>query len=289
MKIGVAAFISSYSIDPGTMAKRCEELGFEAFYLPEHVIIPVANKTPYPYSKDGKIPESYAHFVDPFIGLAFAAAATEKISLGTGVCLVPEHDPLVLAKVVATLDHLSGGRVILGIGAGWLADESEIMGVNFKRRWAMTRECIRAMKELWTKPEASFEGEFIKFPPVKSYPKPVRQPHPPVHIGAGTGGQKMDRALRDTVAIGDGWMPTVITPEAIAPEISKLKQMCADAGRDFSKLEITVYPPPVKSDPKKLREQYRETGVHRLVFLLDAPLPGTYEKQLENLAKAWVD
>jgi probable F420-dependent oxidoreductase len=289
MKIGVLGFVSTNTVDPASMAKRAEALGFESFYLPEHPVIPVKHKTRYPLSADGEIPEPYAHMIDPFVGLALAAAATTKIGLGTGICLVPERDPIILAKEVATLDYYSGGRFIFGIGAGWLRDESEIMGVNFARRWPMTREYIRAMKELWTRPEASFEGEFIKFPPVKCNPKPARKPHPPIHIGAGGIGPSMDRALRDTVAIGDGWAPLGLAPEALATELAKLKAMCGEAGRDYGKLEITMYAPQVKGEPKRVRDEYAKAGAHRLIFILDSPAPSTYEKQLEELAHGWVN
>lgn len=289
MKIGVLGFVASYTVDPGSMAKQAEALGFESFYLPEHPIIPVQHKTPYPLSKDGKIPEPYAQMIDPFVGLTLASAATSKIGLGTGICLVPERDPIILAKEIATLDHYSGGRFIFGIGAGWLRDESEIMGVDFKRRWPITREYIRAMKELWTKPEASFEGEFIRFPAVKCNPKPARKPHPPIHIGAGGVGPNMDRALRDTVAIGDGWAPLGLTPASLATELTKLRKMCGEAGRDFGQLEITMYAPQVGGDPKRVREQYREAGAHRLVFLIDSPQPDTCRKQLEDLARVWLN
>ena len=184
MKIGVLAFVASFTAHPVEVARKCEALGFESFWLPEHAIMPVNPKTPFPQG-DGTIPEVYAHMIDPFVGLALAAGATNRIKLGTGICLVPERDPFNLAKEVATLDYYSGGRVLFGIGAGWLRDESEIMGVDFRRRWPMTREYIRAMKELWTREEASFEGEFVKFPALRSNPKPAQKPHPPVHIGAG--------------------------------------------------------------------------------------------------------
>ncbi len=288
MKIGVLAFVTPYTIDPATLARRAEELGFESFYLPEHPVIPVTHRTPFPLSPDGQIPPMYSQMPDPFVALAFAAAATSRIGLGTGICLVPERDPILLAKEVATLDHYCGGRFIFGIGAGWLADESEIMGVNFKRRWPMTREYVRAMKELWTKPQASFDGEFVKFPPVKCEPKPARKPYPPIHIGAGGMTPSMDRALRDTVAIGDGWAPLGLTPDRLAAELGKLKQMCADAGRDYSKLEISMYAPPADGDPKRIREQYREVGAHRLIFILNEPAPTVWERQLSDLAKAWI-
>jgi probable F420-dependent oxidoreductase len=287
MKIGVLAFVTPYTIDPATMARRAEELGFESFYLPEHPIIPVTHRTPFPLSPDGKIPPMYSQMPDPFVSLAFAAAATKKIILGTGICLVPEREPILLAKEVATLDFYCDGRFIFGIGAGWLADESEIMGVNFKRRWPMTREYVRAMKELWTKPQASFEGEFVRFPPVKCEPKPVQKPYPPIHIGAGGIAPSMDRALRDTVAIGDGWAPLGLSPERLAAELKKLKQMCYDAGRDFAKIEISMYAPP-EGDPKRLLNEYRDAGAHRLIFILNEPAPAVWERQLNDLAKAWI-
>jgi len=289
MKIGVLAFVASYTADPAALAKHCEALGFESFYLPEHPILPVKHKTRYPLSPDGEIPEPYAHMIDPFIGLTLAAAATKHIGLGTGICLVPEREPLVLAKVIATLDHYSGGRFIFGIGAGWLRDESEIMGVDFKRRWAITREYVNAMKELWTKPEASFEGEFVKFPAVKSNPKPARKPHPPVHIGAGGIGPNVDRALRDTVAIGDGWAPLGIPPEQLVVELAKLKKLCGEAGRDFNRLEVTMYAPVLQSgDVKRTIAAYEEAGVHRLILFPEKLGPSEYERDLDTMAKAWV-
>lgn len=288
MKIGLLAFVGPTTANPAVLARKCETLGFESFYLPEHPILPVNHKTPYPLAADGKIPETYANMPDPFVGLALAAGATSKIKLGTGICLVPERDPIVTAKAVATLDFYSGGRFIFGIGAGWLKDESEIMGVDFKRRWAITREYIRAMKALWTTDPASFEGEFVRFPPVRSNPKPIRKPHPPVHIGAGGIGPAMERALRDTVAIGDGWAPLGVPPDALAVELAKLKKLCAEAGRDFAKLEITMYAPALQGDPQTTIERYREAGAHRLICFTEKLAADEYERELESIAKSWI-
>ena len=163
MKIGIFALLSEMTLDPVSVARRCEELGFESIWVPEHAIIPVHTKVPYP-ALDGKIPDVYTRFPDPFVLLGMMASVTRTLKLGTAICLVPERHPLALAKEVATLDYYSGGRFLFGIGAGWQAEESEIMGVDFPRRWPITREYVRAMKELWTKPEASFEGRFLKFP-----------------------------------------------------------------------------------------------------------------------------
>jgi len=270
------------------LPRKAESLGFDAFYLPEHPIIPVVRKSAYPGSADGVMPEVLAHFIDPFIGLAQAGAVTSRIELGTGVCLVPEHDPVILAKEIATLDLCSSGRFIFGIGAGWLAEESAVMGVDFRRRWPMTREYIRAMKKLWTESEAAFDGEFVKFPAVRCNPKPFRKPHPPVLIGATAGGALRDRALRDTVAIGDGWAPLALSPEVLANEAGKLKKLCAEAGRDYDRLQIAMFSPVISGEPRRVREQYQQAGAHQLIFVIDSPAPHTWERQLTDLAQAWV-
>ena len=221
MKIGILNFVGDSTVDPASLAKICEALGFESLFLAEHPVVPThytradgSQRVP-----DGKPPEILCRISDPFVSLSFAAAVTTRIKLGTGICLVPERSPLLTAKEVATLDLYSGGSVIFGIGAGWNAEESAVMGVEFRRRWVMTREYIKAMKELWTKDESTFEGKFVKFPPVYCYPKPIQKPHPPVLIGAGGmqgGAFKPQRALRDTVTIGDGWAPIGLTPGQLA-------------------------------------------------------------------------
>ncbi len=282
MKIGVLAFVASFTAGPVEVARKCEALGFESMWLPEHAIIPVHHKTPFPRG-DGKIPHVYSHMIDPFVGLALAAGATTRLKLGTGICLVPERDPFNLAKEVATLDHYSGGRFLFGIGAGWLRDESEIMGVDFRRRWPMTREYIRAMKELWTRDEASFEGEFVKFPPVRSNPKPAQKPHPPVHIGAGG-----DRALRNTVQIGDGWAPIALKPNELKAELEKLRKLCDEARRDFSKIEITVFAPVAENDTRAAVAAYAAAGAHRLILFPPSLAPDKYEAELEEIARAWI-
>lgn len=287
MKVGVLAFVAEFTIDPARAAKKCEELGFESFWIPEHPIIPVHHQTPYPLG-DGKIPEVYKHMPDPFIALAMAAAATRRIKLGTGICLVPERDPILMAKEVATLDLYSGGRFLFGIGAGWLRDESEIMGVDFPRRWPITRDYVRAMRELWSKDEASYEGKFVKFPPVRSFPKPVQKPWPPVIIGAGGVAPNMDRALKDTVLIGDGWAPLGLPPDRMAQELAKLREMCAEAGRDFSKIDITMFAPVAGADAKTAVKEYGKVGVHRLVIFPPSLAPDKYERELEEIARIWM-
>ena len=175
MKVGVNMTISSQSIEVAALAAKAEALGFESLWLPEHPIIPVQTTSRYGGTADGSIPAAMSDMADPFIGLAQAAAVTSRLRLGTGICLVPERNPLMLAKVIASLDHVSKGRFIFGIGAGWLREETEIMGGNFEHRWSQTREAILAMKALWTQDEAEFHGEYYDFPPVRSSPKPAQK------------------------------------------------------------------------------------------------------------------
>ena len=287
MKIGLQAFVTDNTANPADVARKAEALGFDSIFIPEHPIIPIHHRTPYPMG-DGTIPEFYAHMPDPFVSLALAAGATTRMKLATGICLVPERDPIVMAKEISTLDHFSGGRFLFGIGAGWLADESEIMGVEFKRRWPMTREYIAAMKELWTKPEPSFEGEFVRFPKVKFFPKPAQKPHPPIIIGAGGMGLNCERALKDTVAIGDGWMPLGLTPAQLSTELGNLRTMCAQAKRDFSKIEITFLMLETLPDVARVIKEYQEAGAHRVLVGAPTLAPDKYERELEDLARACI-
>jgi probable F420-dependent oxidoreductase len=294
MKIGVSVFVNERTAKPDLMFRRVEELGFDALIVPEHPIIPVKHRTPYP-AGGGAIPDWYSHMPDPFVLLGIAAAVTSRIKLMTGICLVPEHNPLVLAKEVATVDYFSGGRMYFGIGAGWLADETEIMGVEFAKRWPVTRECIRAMKELWTKPEASFEGKYIKFPAVRSYPKPARKPHPPVLFGANGGAKGPERVLRDVVEMGDGWMPLRLKPAQLQSNLETLKKMCAEAGRDFDKMDVTMFRPYEHDDIKRTYEEYGAAGCHRIVVGTEALYrkgvalePATWQKELDDLARKYL-
>jgi probable F420-dependent oxidoreductase len=293
MKIGILNFVGDSTVDPATLAKSCEALGFESLFLAEHPVVPThytrpdgSNRVP-----EGKPPEILCQISDLFVSLSFAAAVTSRIKLGTGICLVPERPPLLTAKEVATLDLYSGGRVIFGIGAGWNDEESAVMGVEFRRRWAITREYIKAMKELWTTEESSFEGKFVKFPPVYCYPKPLQKPHPPVLIGAGGnqgGAYKPQRALKDTVAIGDGWAPIGLTPDQLAEGLAILKNLCAEAGRDFGKMDITLFSPVGLKNGRHTVEQYRDAGATRLVFFPPPLSPEKVEAELAPLAKDYI-
>jgi probable F420-dependent oxidoreductase len=291
MKIAISCVMTEETAGPALVARTAESLGFEGLFLPEHPVIPVMHRTRYPdRSGDGAIPEFYSHMPDPFVLLAMAAQATTHFKIATAICLVPERNPILLAKEIATLDHFSDGRLLFGVGAGWLAEESEIMGANFRRRWAMTREYVSAMKELWTRPQAAFEGEFVRFPAVRSYPKPRQKPHPPIHIGSNVFGPSCERALRNVLAMGQGWMPYGISPERLTRELVTLKRMCHEAGRDFGGIEITVYPPPNQlskcgGDYHRMIENYRAAGAHRIVLGPATLEPAGVERALELLAR----
>lgn len=223
----------------------------------EHPFIPVKSASRFQGAADGVIPESYAHFIDPFVALARASGMTTRIKLGTGIVLVPERHPLLLAKEVSTLDLFSGGRFLFGIGAGWLREETEIMGGDFDHRWTQTRESILAMKELWTKPEAEFHGRYYNFPPVKSNPKPLQKPHPPVLLGGGAA-----NVLQRVVAWGDGWLPNRVTPDQLRESRATLDRLAKDAGRDPAAITISVYGQPADRD---LIRRLHDAGATRVV------------------------
>ena len=200
MKYGVVMFATDYAIRPDDFAKECEERGFESVWYPEHTHIPASRRSPWPGG--GELPKDYWHTHDLFVSLMAAAAATKTIKVGSGICLVQEHDPIKLAKEVATVDQLSNGRLLFGIGGGWNAEEMENHGTPFDRRWKILREKIEAMKAIWTEEEAEYHGEFVNFDPIWSYPKPLQTPHPPILLGAHTPG-----GLNRVANYCDGWIP----------------------------------------------------------------------------------
>jgi probable F420-dependent oxidoreductase len=200
MRIGVFYFPVDYGIDITELATTLEARGFASLYVPEHTHIPTSRKTP--FGGGGELPKRYSHTHDPFVALSFAAAATKKLILGTGICLIPERDPIVTAKCVASLDQLSGGRFVFGIGGGWNVEEMENHGADYKTRFKLMRERVLAMKALWTEDEAAYRGEMVGFDPVWSWPKPKQKPHPPILLGGET-----DYTLRRVVEYCDGWFP----------------------------------------------------------------------------------
>ena len=257
MNVGISVPLPAYLVDVGFMARKAEELGFESFFCAEHPFMPVKTTSRFPGSEDGIIPEVYSHFVDPFVALARASGATTRIKLGTGIVLVPERNPLVLAKEVSTLDHFSGGRFLFGIGAGWLREETEIMGGDFDHRWTQTRESILAMKELWTKAEAEFHGKYYDFPLVRSYPKPAQKPHPPVLLGGAA-----KNVLQRVVAWADGWLPNRVTPVELRESRATLDRLAKDASRDPSAISITVHGQPADRD---LIRRLLDAGANRVL------------------------
>ena len=257
MNVGISVPLPAYNVDVAFMAQKAEELGFESFWCAEHPFIPVHTSSRFPGSEDGVIPESYSHFVDPFVALARASGVTRRMKLGTGIVLVPERHPLLLAKEISTLDLFSGGRFLFGIGAGWLREETQIMGGDFDHRWSQVRESVLAMKELWTKLEAEYHGKYYDFPPVKSYPKPAQKPHPPVILGG-----HAKSVLERVVAWGDGWLPNRITPEQLRESRARLDKLAKDAGRNPAAITVSVHGQPGDRD---LIRRFHEAGATRVI------------------------
>ena len=279
MSVGITVPLPAYYVDVAFIAQKAEELGFESLWCAEHPIIPVHSNSRFPSSPDGAIPESYSHFVDPFIALARASGVTRDIKLGTGITLVPERNPLLLAKEISTLDHFSGGRFLFGIGTGWLREETEIMGGDFDHRWTQTREAVQVMKELWTKEEAEYHGRYYDFPLVKSYPKPVQKPHPPIILGG-----MAPNVLKRIVAWADGWLPNRITPLELRQKRAELDTLAAEAGRDPASLTISIHG---QASDREAIKAYLDAGANR-VIIRTQPLKSEKEMaaHLEQIAKA---
>jgi len=278
MDFGVTMFPTDYAIRPDELAKALEERGFESYWAPEHTHIPASRNTPWPGGPD--LPRDYWHTYDPFVALTSAAAVTAKLKLATGICLIIQHDPLTLAKQIASLDRLAGGRFLFGIGGGWNVEEIENHGTAFKTRFRQLREKVLAMKEIWTQEEAEFHGDFVDFDKIWAYPKPLQQPHPPDIMG-GDGPTTFDRVIE----FCDGWMPIQGRPSEgpdLPEKIAILKQRAADAGRDPASISISVF----SAQPDKANiARLDEAGVERAVFSLPAaerdvvlPLLDTYAK-----------
>jgi len=258
MLFGVAIFATDYAIRPDELARELEQRGFESLWLPEHTHIPASRRTPYPAGTD--LPEEYWHTHDPFVALTAAAMVTKKLRVATGICLIIQRDPIVTAKEIASLDVLSGGRFIFGIGGGWNAEEMENHGTNFKKRWRVLRERVLAMKEIWTKEEAEFHGEFVNFDKLWSYPKPVQKPHPPILMG-GDGPTTFDRVIE----FCDGWMPIGYRIEGLGEKITTLRRRAEAAGRDPKTISISIFG--AKPDRATL-DELASVGVERAVFML---------------------
>jgi probable F420-dependent oxidoreductase len=268
MKHGLAIFATDEGVRPDELALLAEEHGFESLFFSEHTHIPAARLSAAP--RGGELPREYSHTLDPFVALMAAAAATRTLRIGTGICLMVERDPITTAKAVATLDYLSGGRVLFGVGAGWNVEEMQNHGTDPKRRFALLEERVRAMKTIWSDEEASYSGRFVRFERIWAWPKPAQHPHPPVLLG-GNGPGVLDRVL----AYGDEWLPE--PEDGLVDRMHELRDRATAAGRED--IKITVYG--AKPDDVDL---YAEAGAHRCVYWL--PPRGAVETidRLEQLA-----
>jgi probable F420-dependent oxidoreductase len=273
MKYGVAMFPTDYAIPTDALARELEARGFESLWLPEHTHIPAIRKSPWPGGAD--LPRDYWHTLDPFVALGAAAAVTWTLMLGTGICLVIERDPIILAKEIASLDFISGGRVLFGIGGGWNAEEMEDHGTPFSERWKILRERIAAMKAIWTQEEAQYHGKYVNFDKLWSYPKPIQKPYPAILMG-GSGLHARQRA-----AEFDGhWMP-IIGRDPLDEAMADLRQRAEKAGRDPGTVTVSLFG--VRPDESKLAG-WRDMGVTRVVFFVPSALAATVLPLLDQYA-----
>ncbi|WP_369228605.1 LLM class F420-dependent oxidoreductase (plasmid) [Streptomyces sp. R39] len=282
MKIGISTFVTDEGINPVELGRALEERGFESIFVAEHTHIPVKRETPYIPNREmywpahGPLPRIYYRTIDPIVTLTAVAVSTKNLLVGTGVALIVEREPIVLAKQIACLDLISGGRAIAGLGAGWLREEMRNLGTDPSTRMELMRERVIAMKRIWTMEEAEFHGKFVDFDPITSWPKPLQRPHPPVLIG-GDGPGVIDRVLE----YGDGWVPILAkSVESIAKRISQLRTKAIEVGRGY--IPVTVYGVP--PDARVLND-LAEAGVDRaLIQLPTAPYDDSI-RQLDQFAE----
>jgi probable F420-dependent oxidoreductase len=273
MHYGLTIFVTDYAMPATDLAREAEARGFESLWFPEHTHIPCSRATPFPGG--GDLPQHYYDTFDPFVTLGACAAVTKTLKLATGIALVIQRDPIVLAKEVATLDRISNGRAILGIGGGWNVEEMNNHGTDEKKRWKVLRERVEAMKEIWTKERAEYHGEHVDFDPIFSNPKPVQKPHPPVILGAH--GQKgMDRVVRYC----DGWIPIGAFTN-VTEDMKRLAETAKAAGRAPESISVSVFGAP--ADAEILRG-YRDAGVTRAVFGLPSAPAGKLLPMLDRYA-----
>lgn len=275
MKFGLAIFATDYAPEPGEVARMAEERGFESLVFPEHTHIPVSRETPYPAG--GDLPEQYWHTYDPFAACMHAAAATDRLLVGTGLCLVIQRDPITTAKEVASVDCLSGGRFLFGVGAGWNLEEMQNHGTDPSRRFGLLRERVEAMKAIWTQDEPEYHGKYVDFNPILSWPKPVQKPHPPILLG-GNGRTVAERVL----AYADEWYPNRWgDDDKFLARVEKLRRRGREeAGRDIG---VTVALAP--TDPEGI-ERFADAGVHRSIWYLPSAGRDEVEKALDDYAAA---
>jgi probable F420-dependent oxidoreductase len=275
VRIGVTLFTTDRTATPAFVAKAAEERGFTSYFVPEHTHIPTSRRSPWPMNPEVELPEGYSRILDPYVGLATAAAVTTTLRLGTGIALVAEHDPIALAKTIATLDHLSGGRFTLGVGFGWNREEMADHGVDFAVRREVTRDYVGAMTALWSQEVASYDGEHATVSPSWAWPKTVQQPRPPVLLG-GDGGPKLFAAI---VEWADGWIP--IGGRGLTETLPVLQRAWTDAGRSGTP---TVLPFGTLPTAGKLAH-YADLGIEEVVVALEEGGEATVLRSLDAYAE----
>jgi probable F420-dependent oxidoreductase len=276
MLFGASMFFTDYSMRPEELATALEQRGFDIVWAPEHSHIPLSRKSNFVLG--GDLPKRYYDVMDPFVTLTAAAMVTKTLKIGTGVCLIAQRDPIQTAKLVASIDQVSGGRFVFGVGNGWNQDEMENHGTAFDTRHKRARENIEAMKEIWTKSKAEYHGEFVNFDPMMAWPKPVQKPHPPILVGGA-----FPYSARRAVRYADGWMPQVTekSPTPLADLIPRFRQMCAEAGRDANAMDISIGGQPPDAD---LAKRYRDLGVTRM----STSLPSETAETILPMLDKWV-
>lgn len=274
MHFGASMFCTDYSMTPAELGPALEERGFESFWAPEHSHIPSSRLSP--WGGGPELPKRYYDVIDPFVGLATAAMTTKKLKLATGVCLIIQRDPIQLAKEVATLDYLSGGRFIFGIGAGWNREEMADHGANPKTRIKLMAERVAMLKTIWTETEPAFKGEFQSFEPMMTWPKPVQKPHPPILVGGA-----MPHAARRAIAYGDGWMPLGGRGADVLSQLPRFRQMAEEAGRDPESIPVSISAVAMDED---LLKRYRDAGVERVMFSLESEMAEKVLPVLDKIA-----
>jgi len=278
MLYGLTIFATDYTLQPADVARAAEERGFESLWLPEHTHIPAGGRTPWPGGP--VMPKEYSHTYDPFVALTAAATATRTLKVGTSICLIIQRDPIITAKEVASLDNVSGGRFLFGIGAGWNVEEVEDHGTKFSRRFAVLRERVLAMRALWTQEEAEFHGRYVNFDKAWLYPKPLQKPHPPILMG-GDSATTFDRVIE----FCDGWIPISRggqPPPAIREKVLELRRRAEAAGRDPDAISVSVYTCPPSHE---VVDELARAGVERVIFLLPSAEPAEVLKAMDERAR----
>ena len=274
MHFGASMFFTDYSMSAADLARALEERGFESVWAPEHSHIPTSRLSP--WGGGGELPKKYYDVMDPFVSLTMAAAVTKTLKVATGVCLVAQRDPIQTAKLVASIDQVSGGRFLFGIGNGWNAEEMADHGTEFKTRHKLARERVEAMKAIWTQSKAAYHGEMVDFGPMMAWPKPVQKPHPPILVGGA-----FPYAARRAAAYGDGWIPLASRGADIDTHISEFRQMLAERGREPDSFPISLFQ---MTEDVDLLKRYRDMGINRVVVSLDSEPAATILPILDRWA-----